>query len=77
MPSLAGALATVAAGELLGLVRNRLQREEIGGKPNPAMVPLATEAITELCRNSSRVAGLVRCTSISGAVRAATASRNA
>ncbi len=46
-------------------------------RPNPAMVPLATEATTEVWRNSSRDAGLEMCTSISGAVRWAIASRSA
>lgn len=43
--------------------------------PKPATVPLATAATTEVCRNSSRLYGLEICTSISGAVRCAAASR--
>lgn len=43
--------------------------------PNPAIVPLATAATTDVWRNSSRVYGLEMCTSISGAVRCAAASR--
>ncbi len=41
------------------------------------MVPSATAATTEVCRNDSRAAGLEMCTSISGAVRIASASRSA
>ncbi len=45
--------------------------------PNPAMVPSATAATTEVWRNGSRAAGLLMCTSTSGAVRIASASRRA
>ena len=45
--------------------------------PKPAIVPVATAATTEVWRNSSRLAGLVMCTSINGAVRMAIASRSA
>ena len=41
------------------------------------MDPSATPATTEVCRNDSLAAGLVRCTSTSGAVRIASASRSA
>jgi hypothetical protein len=43
--------------------------------PKPATVPLATAATTDVCRNASRVYGFEMCTSISGAVRWAAASR--
>lgn len=43
--------------------------------PKPATVPVATAAMTEVCRNSSRAYGFEMCTSISGAVRWAAASR--
>lgn len=43
--------------------------------PKPAIVPEATAATTELCRNSSLAWGLEMCTSMSGAVRCAAASR--
>ncbi len=45
--------------------------------PKPATVPVATAAMTEVCRNSSRAYGFEMCTSISGAVRCAAASRMA
>ncbi len=45
--------------------------------PKPATVPVATEAMTDVCRNSSRAYGFEMCTSISGAVRCAAASRMA
>jgi hypothetical protein len=46
-------------------------------RPKPAIVPIATAAITDVCLNRSRVAGLEMCTSISGARSWAQASRTA
>ena len=46
-------------------------------RPKPAIVPVATAAITDVCLNRSRVAGLEMCTSISGARSWAQASRTA
>ncbi len=43
--------------------------------PKPATVPVATGATTEVWRNSSRAYGFEMCTSMSGAVRWAAASR--
>src|ERR1700733_16005350 len=46
-------------------------------RPNPAMVPAATPDTTDKCLNVSRAAGFDMCTSISGAVRIASASLSA
>ena len=42
--------------------------------PNPAMQPSATGAMTEVCRNGSRAAGLVRWSSTTTPSKAARAS---
>ena len=68
----------IRRGRLIGVSRDPLQRHPVAVDPWPAITSTAYGVTTEVCRNSSgRCFGSLMCTSTSGAVSWAQASKSA